>query len=78
MPGLVDELRESGELPGVCAALEEDDHERALDLLLSDIPDASPERRERLREIALAVFEDLGHEDPVTITYRRRLATALY
>jgi thioredoxin-like negative regulator of GroEL len=62
----------------VCAALEEDDHERALDLLLSDIPDASPERRERLRKIALAVFEDLGHEDPLTITYRRRLATALY
>ncbi len=78
VPGLVDELRESGELPEVCAALEEDDHERALDLLLSDIPDASPERRERLREIALAVFEDLGHEDPVTIAYRRRLATALY
>ena len=78
VPGLVDELRETGELPGVCIALEEDDHERALDLLLSDIPDATPERRERLREIALAVFEDLGHEDPVTITYRRRLAAALY
>jgi putative thioredoxin len=76
--GLVEELRESGELPEVCAALEEDDYERALDLLLSDIPDASPERRERLREIALAVFDDLGHEDPLTITYRRRLATALY
>ena len=78
VPGLVGELRESGELPGVCAALEEDDHERALDLLLSDIPDASPGRRERLRQIALAVFEDLGQEDPLTITYRRRLATALY
>jgi putative thioredoxin len=78
VPGLVDELRESGELPEVCAALEEDDHERALGLILSDIPYASPERRERLREIALAVFEDLGPEDPVTIAYRRRLATALY
>jgi putative thioredoxin len=78
VPGLVDELRESGELAEVRAALEKGDHERALDLLLSDIPDASPERRERLREIALAVFEDLGHEDPVTIAYRRRLATALY
>jgi putative thioredoxin len=78
VPGLVDELRESGELPEVCAALEEDDPERALNLLLSGIPGASPERRERLRGIALAVFEDLGREDPLTITYRRRLATALY
>ena len=78
VPGLVDDLRESGELPEVCAALEEHDHERALDLLVSEIPGGSPERRERLREIALAVFEDLGHDDPLTITYRRRLATALY
>ena len=50
----------------------------ALDLLLGEIPDAPPDRRERLREIALAVFDDLGHDDPVTIAYRRRLATALY
>jgi putative thioredoxin len=78
VPGLVDELRESGELPEVRVALEGGDHERALDLLLADIPDASPQRRERLREVALAVFEDLGHEDFVTIAYRRRLATALY
>jgi len=78
VPGLVDDLRESGELPEVRAALEEENHRRALDLLLAGIPDASPERRERLREVALAVFEDLGHEDPVTIAYRRRRATALY
>ena len=76
--GVVDELRESGELPDVRTALEDGEPERALDLLLGEIPDAPPERRERLREVALAVFHDLGHEDPVTVAYRRRLATALY
>jgi putative thioredoxin len=76
--GIVDELRGSGELPEVRAALEAGEPERALDLLLGEIPDAPPDRRERLREIALAVFHDVGHDDPVTIAYRRRLATALY
>jgi putative thioredoxin len=75
---LVDELRASGELPAVLDALEAGDSQRALDLLLDEIPDSSPERRERLREVAVAVFHDLGHEDPVTVAYRRRLATALY
>jgi putative thioredoxin len=76
--GVVDELRENGELPDVRAALENGEPERALDLLLEEIPDAPPERRERLRQVALAVFHDLGHDDPVTVAYRRRLATALY
>jgi putative thioredoxin len=76
--GIVDELRASGELPEVRTALEAGEPERALDHLLGEIPDAPPERRERLREIALAIFQDLGHDDPVTVAYRRRLATALY
>jgi putative thioredoxin len=75
---LVEELRRSGELPAVLGALVEGETERALDLLLDEIPDSSPERRERLREVAVAVFHDLGHDDPVTVAYRRRLATALY
>jgi putative thioredoxin len=75
---VVDELRESGDLPDVLAALEENDTESALDLVLAEIADASPERRERLRDLALAVFHDLGQDDPVTTAYRRRLATALY
>ena len=76
--GLVDELRASGELPGVLTALEKGDEEQALDLILDEIPGSSAERREWLRRVAVAVFHDLGHEDPVTIAYRRRLATALY
>ena len=76
--GVVEELRASGELPDVLAALEAGDEERALDLVLDAIPEAPPELRERLRELAVAVFDDLGHDDPVTVSYRRKLATALY
>ena len=76
--GVIESLRESGELPDVRSALETNDPERALDLLFGEIPDASIDRREWLRELALAIFHDLGHDDPVTIAYRRRLATALY
>jgi len=75
---LLDELRASGELPDVRNALEEGDTEHALDLLLEEIPNSSPERRGWLREVAVAVFHDLGHDDPITVAYRRRLATALY
>ena len=76
--GVVEALRESGELPDVVGALEAGDPERALDILIAEIPEASSERRDWLRELALAIFHDLGHDDPVTIAYRRRLATALY
>jgi putative thioredoxin len=76
--GLIDELRASGDLPELLAALESGDHGRALDLVLEVIADAPPEQRERLRELAVAVFDDLGHDDPLTVAYRRKLATALY
>ena len=75
---VVEGLRASGELPDVLQALEANEPERALDLIVDAISDSSPERREWLRELALAVFHDLGQDDPVTIAYRRRLATALY
>jgi putative thioredoxin len=75
---LVEEVREAGDLPDVLAALEAGDRQQALDLILAAIPEAPTEQRERLRELAVAIFDDLGHDDPVTVTYRRRLATALY
>jgi thioredoxin len=75
---LMDELRETRELPAVLAALEAEQPARALDLILDEVADAPPERRERLREVAIAIFESLGADDPVTVSYRRRLATALY
>jgi putative thioredoxin len=75
---LLDELRSAGELPEVVAALDAGDTERALELILQAVPSAPPDERTRLREVAVALFERLGPEDPVTVGYRRRLATALY
>jgi thioredoxin-like negative regulator of GroEL len=62
----------------VLSALEAGDRARALDAVLVEIAEATPERRERLREVAVAVFQDLGPDDPTTVAYRRRLAAALY
>ena len=76
--GLLEELRASGELPEVVNALEEGDDQRALELVLAAIAGADREQRDRLREVALAVFEKLGPDSPLTTWYRRKLATALY
>ena len=76
--GILDQLRETRDLPGVLAALEANQPDKALDLILREIPDATSERRNFLREVAIAIFDDLGQDDPVASTYRRRLATALY
>ena len=75
---LVEELRASGELPEVVAALDRGDIEEALRLLVDAVPAAAAEERERLREVAVAVFEQLDPDDPLVGTYRRRLAAALY
>ena len=75
---LLAELRESGELPAVVAALDADDVEDALRLIVESVPSAPPAERERLREVAVALFERLDPEDPLVGTYRRRLAAALY
>ncbi len=75
---LIDELREAGELPDVVAALDADDVTGALDLILDAVPTAEPAQRDRLREVAVALFDRMGHDDPIVSTYRRRLATALY
>jgi thioredoxin len=76
--GLVDELRASREYPEILAALEADDTERALELILDRIGASSGEERERLRDLAVAIFDQLGQEDPIATAYRRRLASALY
>jgi thioredoxin len=76
--GALEELRASGDLPDVLAALEEGEHGRALELILERIGGAPPEQRERLRQLAVSIFDSLGHDDPTTVSYRRRLATALY
>jgi putative thioredoxin len=76
--GVLEDLQASGELLEIRAALEAGDSERALELIVDAVPHASPEERERLRGLAVAIFDDLGHDDPRATAYRRRLATALY
>jgi putative thioredoxin len=75
---LVEELRESGEQPQVLAALEAGDHQRALDLLLEQAKNSNGEARDRVRELMVALFEELGQEHELSTLYRRQLATTLY
>jgi thioredoxin len=78
LDGALEELRASGERPDLLAALDQGDHEGALELILDAVGNAGSDDRDRLRELAVAIFEDLGPDDPRTLSYRRRLATALY
>jgi putative thioredoxin len=75
---LLAELTESGEFPEILGPLAEHDYERALEWLLGELENADRERRERIREIMVALFGELGPEDPVATSYRRRLAATLY
>jgi putative thioredoxin len=75
---LLEELREAGELPDVVAALDRGDVDAALRLIVEAVPTADASGRERLRDVAVALFDRLGADDPLTSTYRRRLAAALY
>jgi thioredoxin len=71
-------LQESGDLPEVVAALQQNDYERALELVLDEVAGAEEERRQRLARLAVELFRDLGDEDPLTMRYRRRLASLLF
>ena len=75
---LLAELRETGELPHVGPAIDEGDFERALLWLLEQVENAEPERRERIRRLMLAIFAELGQDDPLAARYRRRLAATLF
>ena len=75
---LLEELRESGEQPDVLAALEAGDHERALELLLEQAKNSGGEARDRVRELMVALFEELGQDHDLSTRYRRQLASTLY
>jgi putative thioredoxin len=61
-------VAETTDDPELKAALDAGDYEAAFELLL--------ERRDR--ETMVALFGELGHEHPLVMQYRRRLAAALY
>jgi thioredoxin len=75
---LLAELRETGEFAEIVGPLAEGDFERALEWLLSEVVEADSERRERIRDVMVALFQELGQDHPLAQRYRRRLATALY
>jgi thioredoxin len=75
---LLEELSASGEFQAILGPLAEGDYERALEWLLAELPEADAERRERIREVMVALFDELGHDHALATHYRRRLATALY
>jgi thioredoxin-like negative regulator of GroEL len=60
------------------AAIAEGDVEGGLQLLLEAIMAADGELRDRLRQVMVGVFTDLGQDHPLAARYRRELASALY
>jgi putative thioredoxin len=68
-------VAESVEDPELRDALAANDYARAFELLLGRLDDGN---RDEIRELMVALFGELGHEHPLTVQYRRRLATALY
>jgi putative thioredoxin len=68
------------EIPGLdeaFSALDEGDHARSLDLLLTALP-ASDGSRDDLRRVIVGILDELGVDDPLARESRRRLAAALY
>ena len=60
------------------AAWDEDDHERALDLLQEEIAASSdPERTDLLRRLMVGIFTELGPASELARDHRRRLALAI-
>jgi thioredoxin len=72
------ELRQSDDLPDVAAALDSGDVERALELLLDEARVTQGAEQDRIRRLMVSLFAELGSENPLTVQYRRQLATVLY
>jgi putative thioredoxin len=68
---------ETVEDPELSEALAGGDYGRAFELLLTRVANGNGDR-EVTRELMVRLFAELGHEHPLTVEYRRKLATALY
>ena len=66
--------------PELLAALEQlaADPEAALAAMVDLIPGAPDERRDRVRRVMVGIFAERPIDDPIVLTYRKRLASALY
>jgi thioredoxin-like negative regulator of GroEL len=63
------------ELAPAFEAWDDGDHEQALELLHAALAD--PDRRDDVRRIMVAIFTELGADNPLARDYRRRLSAAL-
>jgi thioredoxin-like negative regulator of GroEL len=66
------------ELAGAFHAWDEGDHAAALDELQTAFAAADPERRDAIRKVMVAIFTELGADDPLAREHRRRLSAVLY
>jgi putative thioredoxin len=72
------ELADDDESSAGLAAIEAGDIERGLQHLLDAVRRAQGESRDRIRQVMVGVFADLGQDDPLATRYRRELARTLY
>jgi putative thioredoxin len=60
----------------IVEALRQRDYERAFEILLERAHD--PEQRDEARRLMVQLFNELGSDDPLSISYRKRLAALVY
>ncbi len=72
------ELADDDNGAAALAAIEAGDVEGGLQLLLDAVGTADGESRDRLRQVMVGVFADLGQDDPLATRFRRELARTLY
>jgi putative thioredoxin len=70
--------REGDDLDPAFEAWDSGDHAAALEALQQAMADADPERRDPIRQVMVAIFDELGPSDPLAREHRRRLSAALY
>ena len=69
------QLAEDEDLAPAFEAWDRGDHAEALEILQDALAD--PERRDAIRRVMVAIFTELGADDPLAREYRRRLSAAL-
>ena len=71
-PPVADELDDAE----ITAALGAGDYESAFRILLERAAD--PDKREDARQVMVALFNELGQDDPLSTQYRKRLAALMF
>ena len=70
--------RNGGGLDDAFEAWDRDDRAAALESLQNAFVDAPEETREDIRKVMVAIFTELGPDDPLAREHRRRLSAAMY